>query len=121
MPGANSSKRTVLNPPKEETLSQSLVSSSAELTTTTTRPFALNYVTFKASSPTVQTLTVKIDSISGADFDTVILKETICLTDFIYYPDKEMAFPKDSQITATCTNNGAPASVVNIVISTQEI
>ncbi|MHA1949991.1 MAG: hypothetical protein ACW987_08970 [Candidatus Thorarchaeota archaeon] len=121
MPGANSSRRTVLNPPRETTQSQDLSVDKLSVTTTTTRPFALNYVTFNTNSPTVQTLTIRANSISGSAFDTTILKEKICLTDFIYQPDKEMTFPKDAQVTVEVTNSGIPVVMANVVISTQEI
>lgn len=121
MPGVATSKRQVLNIPIVSTATQNLGAGALSLDTTTVRPFALNYVTFNATSPTVQELIITILSVDGPDFDTEILREKICLVNFIYKPDKELSFATGNQIRAEVTNNGAPSSIVNVAISVQEI
>ena len=75
MPGISTSRRQILNVPVEATVTQDLSSGSLSFTTTIIKPFILNYVTFKSTKETVQTLTISIDSVEGSSFDTEIFKE----------------------------------------------
>ena len=87
------------------TTSQDLSLGALSYTTTIGRRFRLERILFHASVAITETITITLDSIGGASYDTVLRRKSLSAEqDFIYIPDGENNYYAGDEIKIQCTN-----------------
>lgn len=70
-------------------------------------------VILHASAAITQTVTVMVDSKTGATYDTVLDKQALVAnTDYVWIPDGDLLLDSGDELLVTCTNTGTPAITV---------
>lgn len=110
-------------PKPDQTFSQDL--SAAVLSFTTTTPgdkaFHLDQILMTFSQAVSETITITIDSIKGANYDTVMQEVVLVAeTDFVYRPQGDAILNAGDEIKIECTADGGVGTVYGIV-KTSEI
>lgn len=100
---------------KDVTFTQNLAAGALSHTTTFSQARKLEQVLIHASQAISETISIKIDSKNGANYDTV-LQEVVLVaeTDFVYRPQGECNIQSGDELVITCTN----ANGVGIVYGT---
>jgi hypothetical protein len=101
--------------------SQDLSLGALSYTTSIGRRFRLERILFHASVAITETITITLDSVGGATYDTVLRKKSLSAEqDFIYIPDGENNYYAGDEIKIECTN----ANITGILyanIKTREV
>ena len=106
---------------KDETTSQNLVSGALSYTTTFTRARKLEQIVIHSSVAITETVTITLDSASGANYDTVIQEVVLVAEqDFVYRPQGIINLQSGDKIKVQCTNANT-TGVVYCTICTSEI
>ena len=73
-----------------------------------TRDGELDEIRFNFSAACSQVLTVTFDSVTGANYDTVLLNETLyAADDFVYKPSRPSFFQKGDKLVVGITSGGS--------------
>ena len=87
------------------TFSQDLTAGALSYTTTLTRKFKLASIMFHASGVITETITITLDSVQGANYDTLLRSKSLAAEqNFVYLPDGEVLFQAGDKLKITCTN-----------------
>jgi hypothetical protein len=85
--------------------SQDLADAELSYTTTFTKAFKLDLITFHASVAITETITITIDSARGVDYDTVLRVKTLnAEQDYVFVPDGDIKLYDGDAIKIQCTN-----------------
>ena len=110
-------------PKSDQVFSQNLASAALSFTTTTPSgvAFHLDQIIFHTTVAVSETITITVDSVKGANYDTV-MQEVVLVseTDFVYRPQGDAIFNAGDEIKIECTDNGGVGTVYGIV-KTSEI
>lgn len=106
---------------KDKTTSQNLASVALNYTTDYARKFKLQQILVHFSQAVSETITITLDSINGANYDTVLQAVTLVSeTDFVYRPQGNADFQAGDNIKIQCTNaNGV--GIVYVTVKAEEI
>jgi hypothetical protein len=106
---------------KDITTSQNLALAALSYTTVFTRKRKLEQILIHVSQAITETITITLDSINGANYDTVLQSVAlIAETDFVYRPQGELNLIDGDKIKIECTNaNGV--GTVYATIKTSEM
>lgn len=103
----------------ETTATQDLSAAALSATTSIGADFRLNYITLHFSAATTETVTITVDSLTGANYDTILVSESLAAaTDMTWVPDGALDFKSGNEIKVECTDNGG-ANTVYVVVSTE--
>ena len=106
----------------ENTTSQNLATAALSFTTSLSTDFRLVSIFFKFTAAVSQTITITLDSLQGASFDTIIGTRLLSSnTDVQFIPAAiDQDFKDGDEIKIQCTNTATPASTVSVVIVTEQ-
>jgi hypothetical protein len=97
---------------EDVTTSQDLSSAALSYTTTVTQPFQLEAILFHFSVAVTEKITITLDSVNGANYDTVLRTINVnSATDAVYIPDSKINFYAGDKIKIACTNANATGTV----------
>jgi len=103
------------------TTSQNLASAALSYTTSIDRKFKLEEIFLHFSSAVSETVTITLDSATGANYDIVLDKKVLVnTTDYVFRPQGELNLQRGDEIKIQCTNATATATVY-ATIKTQDI
>jgi len=94
----------------DQDFTQDLSAGALSFTTTTTggKKFHLDQVVIHFSTAVTETITITVDSLKGANYDTVLISCPFASeTDFVYRPEGDAIFNAGDEIKVQCTNDGA--------------
>ena len=110
-------------PKPDQVFSQNLATGALSFTTTTPSgvAFHLDQIIFHSTVAISETITITVDSVKGANYDT-ILQEVVLVTetDYVYRPQGDAIFNAGDEIKITCSDDGGVGTVYGIV-KTSEI
>lgn len=87
------------------TSSQNLALGALSYVTAIGRKFRVENVILRASVPITETITITLDSINGANYDTVLhTSDLIDGQDFVWRPQGELNLQNGDEIRVQCTN-----------------
>ena len=104
----------------EQTTSQNLAIGALSFTTSFGTDIRLGYITFHFSSSVTQTVTVTIDALAGATFDTVIDEVKLNTESDYILQLPDLLLKKGNELRIQCTNTATPASIVYVVASVEQ-
>lgn len=100
----------------DDTFSQDLSTAALSHTLTLTKPAKLQKITFHASVNITETITITLDSIKGAAYDTILRKVTLVgKQDYTYTPEGENDFQTGDIIKVECTNANTTGTLSGII------
>ncbi len=101
--------------------SQDLSAGALSYTTTYQKGFKLNQIMIKFSVPVTETITITLDSKSGASYDTVLRsKGLVSESSFVYKPEGWPNFAKGDNIKIQCTNANLTGTA-NLIVKSEEV
>lgn len=100
----------------DDTFSQNLATAALSHTLTFTKPTKLQKITIRASVAITEDITITLDSVKGAAYDTVLRKKSLSAEqNFVYTPDGENDYQTGDIIKVECTNANATGTVNGII------
>lgn len=106
---------------KDKTSSQNLATAALSYTTDYSNRFKLEQIIIKASVNISETITITLDSASGANYDTILAQRTLVAEqNFVFRPQGEANFQAGDNIKIECTNANATGTVY-VVVKAQEV
>jgi hypothetical protein len=100
----------------DDTFSQDLSAAALSHSLTLTKPAKLQKITFHISVNITETITITLDSVKGAAYDTILQKVTLVgKQDYVYTPDGENDFQSGDIIKVQCTNANATGTISGII------
>lgn len=105
----------------DKTASQDLSQGALSYTTNYARAFKLEQILIKASVNISETITITVDSASGASYDTVLSTADLQgESSYVFRPSGQANFQAGDEIKVQCTNANATGTVY-VVVKTSEI
>jgi len=105
----------------KQTSSQLLSAGALNYTTNFAHITRIQSVLLKFTGATNQTVTIKLDSGTGANYNTLLFNYPLLnATDFFWEPDEELIISSADEIVVTCTNTGVPAITVYCTVLGEE-
>jgi len=107
----------------ETTDTQSLAAGAVNFLVSPGADFRLDYIAvhFSAALAPMQTLTIKLEPVAGAGFETIIKKDNLTggTTDFFYQPEYSLDVLSGGSIRVQITNTATPAITARTVVATE--
>lgn len=105
----------------DATTTQDLSSGALDYTTSYGRSFKLEQIIFHFDTAVTETITIKLNSKNGANYDTVLQEvDLVAETDFVYRPQGEANFYAGDEIDIDITNDNT-TGVAYVTCKTSEM
>lgn len=105
---------------KDKTSSQDLSDAALSYTTDFTRRVKIEAVILRASVAITETITITLDSVNGANYDTVLAIGYLSAEqDFVFRPQGELNLQAGDNIKVQCTNANTTGTVYVTVKSSE--
>ncbi len=79
----------------------------------------LSKITVHMSAQTASPLTITLDAINGAAYDTILVKVSDAFTDIMFVPNDELILDLGDKILITCANSGS--ATYGIICSFEQV
>lgn len=97
--------------------SQSLAEDALSYTTNFAAKTRIKQILLHSSIAITQTVTISIDSKTGANYDTTLASNSLVSeSNYSYLPCPEFILESGDEIVVACTNTGTPAATVYVTI-----
>ena len=105
---------------KDKTFSQALTSAALSYTTNYGRAFKLEEIVIKASVNITETITITLDSVNGANYDTVLAtKDLVAQSSYVFRPAGQLNLQAGDEIKIQCTNANVTGTIYGAVKSSE--
>lgn len=105
----------------DDTFSQDLTAGALSHSLTFTKPTKLQKITFHASVPITEIITITLDSAKGPTYDTILRRVTLVgKQDYTYTPEGENDYQVGDIIKVECTQANTTGTISGI-IKTREL
>jgi len=99
-----------------EYTSQALTGAALDYTTSFGAKTKITTITLNASEAITETVTFAINSLTGANYDTVIVSEGLTAETDVYYSPENLVLRSGDELDIDCTNNNTTGSVFAVVV-----